>query len=398
MLEFSREVQPKVTGTGCMMSSIKICRIRGIRITVHPTWFLAVVFIAWTIESLFARSYPGWSSSQHWIAAVLGALALLGSVLLHELAHSITAQQIGLKVDGITLFIFGGVSQIRGKYQRAGDEFIVAFAGPLMSLLLGVICLVAWQVFRPVDGDPVLLLGLVFYLGVMNLLLGAFNLLPGFPLDGGRVFRSIIWGWTKNERLATQLAANVGQLLAWAMFGLGIYRFVNGDIMGGIWMAFIGMFLQSAARSERRASRVGAVRPPIPLRAAIQRTPRVADARDRLSDVMEGIIAHGDQQVVPVIENGTPIGFFTAEDAARFPAVEWHSLSVGSAIRRQSLLVVQSTDDAVAVLDALTLRYISYAMVFSGNELVGVAGKEAIEAAIRFMNSGDGTSAEMPQA
>ena len=329
---------------------------------------------------------------------MLGALALFGSVLLHELAHSITAQQLGLKVDGITLFIFGGVSQIRGKYERARDEFLVAFAGPLMSLLLGVLCLVAWQVFRPESGDPVLLLGLVFYLGVMNLLLGAFNLLPGFPLDGGRVFRSMIWGWTKNESLATRLAANVGQLLAWAMFGIGIYRFVNGDIIGGIWMAFIGMFLQSASRSERRASRMGDAGPTIPLRAAIQRTPRVVDARDRLSDVMEGIIAHGDQQVVPVIENGTPVGFFTAEDAARFPAVDWHNLSVISAIRRQPLLAVQSTDNAVDVLEALRARDITFAMVFSGNELVGVASREAIEATIRFMNSGDGASVEPPQA
>jgi Zn-dependent protease/CBS domain-containing protein len=381
-----------------MMSSLKIGRIRGIRITVHPTWFLAVVFIAWTIESLFARSYPGWSPSQLWTAAVLGALALFGSVLLHELAHSITAQQLGLKVDGITLFIFGGASQIRGRYERARDEFLVAFAGPLMSLLLGVLCLVAWQVFRPDDGDPVLLLGLIFYLGVMNLLLGAFNLLPGFPLDGGRVFRSMIWGWTKNESLATRLAANVGQLLAWAMFGLGIYRFVNGDIMGGIWMAFIGMFLQSAARSERRSSLVDAAGPPIPLRAAIQRTPRVADARERLSDVMEGIIAHGDQSVVPVIENGTPIGFFTAADAARFPAVDWHNLSVGSAVVRQPLLVVQATDNAVDVLEALRARNISYAMVFTGNEFVGVASREAIEATIRFMTPDDGASPESPRA
>lgn len=381
-----------------MKSSIKIGRISGIDIAVHPTWFLAVAFIAWTIASLFEQSYSSWSTSQAWIAAVFGALALFGSVLLHELAHSITAQQLGLKVDGITLFIFGGVSQIRGKYERARDEFLVAFAGPLSSLLLGVVFLLVWQVYKPTSGDPVLLLGIIFYLGLMNILLGVFNLLPGFPLDGGRVFRSIIWGWTKNESLATRIAANVGQLLAWAMFGLGIYRFVNGDIMGGIWMAFIGMFLQSAARSERRAGRGESTGTVVPLRAAIRRTPKVADARDRVSDVMDGIIAHGEQQVVPVIENGTPIGFFTAEDVARFPAADWHNLSVGSVVRRQPLLAVQLTDNALDVLDALRTRQIRYAMVLDGNDLVGVASLEAIEATVRFMNSGGGASADSPRA
>lgn len=380
-----------------MKSSLKIARIRGIEIAVHPTWFLAVAFIAWTIASLFARSYPGWATSQHWIAGVLGSLALFGSVLLHELAHSITAQQLGLKVDGIVLFIFGGVSQIRGKYERARDEFLVAFAGPLMSLLLGALCLGAWQLLRPDNGEPTLLLGLIFYLGVMNLLLGVFNMLPGFPLDGGRVFRSIIWAWTRNERLATRLAANLGQLLAWAMFGIGIYRFATGDIMGGIWIAFIGMFLQSAARSERRASRLEAAGPDIPLRAAIQRTPKVADARDRVSDVMDGIVAHGEQQLVPVIEDGDPVGIFTAQDAARFPSVDWHNLSVGSVVYREPMLVVQATDSAAEVLAALMERDLRYALVLSENNLVGVTSREFIEAAMQFMSRGGGASVDPPQ-
>ena len=370
-----------------MKSSIKIGRISGIDISVHPTWILAVAFIAWTIASLFERSYASWSTSQYWIAAVAGALALFGSVLLHELAHSITAQRLGLRVDGITLFIFGGVSQIRGKYERARDEFLVAFAGPLSSLLLGVFFLLVWQVYKPERGDPTLLLGIIFYLGIMNVLLGVFNMLPGFPLDGGRVLRSAIWGWTRNERKATRLAAGVGQLLAWGMFGLGIYRFVNGDIIGGIWMAFIGMFLQSAARSERRAEGVESGGPAIPLRPAIQRTPRVADVRDRVSDVMDGIIGHGDQLIVPVIEDGTPIGFFRAEDAARFPAADWHNLSVGSVIRRQSPFAVQVTANALEVLDALRSRQIEYAMVLADSDLVGVVSQRTLEAAVRFMNA-----------
>lgn len=378
-----------------MSSSIKIGRISGIDIAIHPTWLIAVIFIAWTIASLFERSYSSWSETQYWTGAVIGALALFGSVLIHELAHSITAQRLGLPVEGITLFIFGGVSQIRGRYRRARDEFLVAFAGPLSSLILGGLALLLWLSLRPDRGDPSLIVGIIFYLGFMNVLLGVFNMLPGFPLDGGRVLRSIVWGWSNSESTATRIAAGVGNIVAWVLIGVGIFQFASGNTLGGIWMVFIGLFLQSASRGERQAERVRNSVGHVPLQAAVQRTPQMADASDRLSDVMENIVTRGFQQVVPVLDDGVPIGFFTAEDARRFPASDWMNLSVGGVIRRHQPYAVQLNDNAVEVLEAMRARRVRYALVLAEDNVVGVVGEEELESLIRWQNAA-GASADQP--
>ena len=381
-----------------MNSSFKIGRISGISIAVHPTWLIAVIFIAWTIARLFERTFETWSTTQNWTGAIIGALALFGSVLVHELAHSIVAQRLGLPVDGITLFIFGGVSQIRGKYVRARDEFLVAFAGPLSSLLLGGLLLLVWLTLEPERGDPSLILGIVFYLGFMNVLLGVFNLLPGFPLDGGRVLRSLVWGWSHNEGTATRVAATVGMLVAWGLIGLGIFEFMNGNVVGGIWMAFIGLFLQSASRSERQAERSGRVTMHVPLRAAIQGTPHIVEASERVSYVMNDVIARGFQQVVPVVDEGVPVGFFTAADSARFPIQDWVNLSVGSIIQRQHPYAVQMSDNAIEVLEALRASGARYALVLDEDNVVGVVGLPGLEAVIRLMTPGADASAEPPTA
>lgn len=379
-----------------MRSSIKIGKISGISIAVHPTWVIAVIFIAWTIASLFERSFASWSTTQYWTGAIVGSLALFASVLVHELAHSIVAQRIGLPVDGITLFIFGGVSQIRGRYSRARDEFWVAFAGPASSLILGALFLLTWTWLRPDRGDPSLLLGIIFYLGFMNIALGVFNLLPGFPLDGGRVLRSAVWALSHNESTATRVAAGVGNVVAWGMIGLGVYRFLDGDTVGGIWMAFIGLFLQSASRGERQAEQARRAGPHVPLRAAIQRTPQIVEADERVSDVMERVVSRGFQQVVPVIDDGVPVGFFTAGDAARFPVQDWVNLSVGAVIDRQQPYAVQLSENAVDVLDALRARNTRYAMVLDGDDVVGVVGIPGLEAVIRLTTHGADASVGQP--
>jgi Zn-dependent protease/predicted transcriptional regulator len=379
-----------------MNSSFKIGTISGIRIAVHPTWLIAIIFIAWTIASLFERTFPSWSTTQNWTGAIVGALALFGSVLVHELAHSIVAQRLGLPVEGITLFIFGGVSQISGKYKRARDEFLVAFAGPLSSLMLGALFALLWVVLKPESGDPSLILGIVYYLGFMNILLGIFNMLPGFPLDGGRVLRSIVWGWSHSESTATRVAAGVGSLVAWGMIGVGIYLFLNGEIGQGIWIVFIGLFLQSASRGERQAERVTRVTAYVPLRSAIQRTPRIVEADERVSDIMNDVADRWFEQVVPVVDDGVPIGFFTVEDTARFSIQDRVNLSVGSVISRHQPYAVQTSHNAVEVLEALRARGQRYALVLDEDDVVGVVGVPGLEAVIRLTTPGADASAERP--
>lgn len=380
-----------------MNSSFKIGRIRGIEIGVHPTWLIAFALFAWVFaSSYYPNTFEEWTTRQHWIAGIATSLALFASVLVHELAHSITAQKLGLQVIGITLFIFGGVSQITGRYSRARDEFLVAFAGPASSIALGGLLVLAWLVVRPdatVDVHP--LLGILFYIGSMNIVLGIFNLLPGFPLDGGRVLRSIVWGWTGSESKAMRVAVTVGRLIAWAIIGLGAWRFMQGDYVNGAWIAFIGLFLSTAARNEEHAERARTHAGHVPLRVAVRRTPQFVDASTRVSEVMEGIIGRGFQDVVPVTDRGEPVGFFSPEDAHRFPEPEWRNLSAGSVIPREPLWAVQLSADATDVLEELHRRRVRYALVLAGDSVVGVVDRPGLEAAIRwFMSSGGDASAD----
>ena len=376
-----------------MGSTFKIGRIAGIPIDVHASWLIAVAFITWTISSLFSDTFPGWTSRETWTAAIFGALALFGSVLIHELAHSLTARRLGLPVRGITLFIFGGVSKIDGRYSRSRDEFLVAFAGPASSLVLGAVFWAMWQAFKPDRGDPSLALGIVSYLGLMNLLLGVFNLLPGFPLDGGRVLRSIVWGWSGNERRATRVAVSVGRLMAIGMIGLGAWQVFNGNVTSGIWMVFIGFFLSSAGRGEERAERARDAGPRVSLRAAVQRTTYLADATNSVTEVMSRAYG-GNQRVVPVLDRGEPVGFFTHEDVLRFPQQELRNLSVGSVIRRERMNIFPLDGDAFRAIEKLRESGARYALVVAGEALVGVVDEAGLEAVIRLYHGGGDASFE----
>ncbi|MDO8750071.1 MAG: site-2 protease family protein, partial [Dehalococcoidia bacterium] len=231
-----------------MRPSFRLGRIAGVEIGVHYTWLFAFALIAWSLAAgFFPISFPGWSPVAYWATGVAAALLLFVSVLLHELAHSFVAKAKGLPVRGITLFIFGGVSNIGGEAAKAKDEFVIAIVGPLTSLVLAGFFWLLYSVLMNTSrlwsgqGEP--LAATLFYLSLINLMLAAFNLLPGFPLDGGRVLRSILWGTTGSLAKATRIAASVGQAFGWLLIAWGVYQVLGGNYLGGLWIAFIGWFL-----------------------------------------------------------------------------------------------------------------------------------------------------------
>jgi Zn-dependent protease len=203
-----------------MRGSLKIARIAGIDIGIHYTWILAFFIIGWSLaQGYFPQQYKSWTSTAYWTAGFLSAVLLFLSVLLHELAHSLVAQARGLPVSSITLFIFGGVSNLSEEPGNAGQEFLMAIVGPLTSLALaGVFWLMH---FLPVNEDT-FIAAIVGYLAFINLALAAFNLLPGFPLDGGRVLRSIIWKTTGNLVKATDIASLIGRVFGWGFIAFGV--------------------------------------------------------------------------------------------------------------------------------------------------------------------------------
>ena len=233
-----------------MKASFKLFRIAGITIGIHYTWIFAFIFFSWTLAQVyFPLSYPGWSAVAYWITGIIAALLIFVSVLLHELAHSLVANARGIPVRSITLFILGGASNLEEEPQKPAAEFAMAIMGPTTSLVLAAIF---WGLSRLPGDTTTPLAAILSYMAIINVYLGIFNLLPGFPLDGGRVLRSIIWGSTGNLTRATDIAGMVGQIFGWIFIGLGLFLMISVSFVSGLWIAFIGWFLNSSADASRK--------------------------------------------------------------------------------------------------------------------------------------------------
>ena len=227
--------------------NILLGKILGIEIGLDYSWFVIFAILTWMLaSSYYPAEFKNSSHFLYWFMGMTTAIMLFVSVLLHELGHSVVAQQYNVPVKSITLFLFGGVAQVGTEPPSAFAEFLIAIAGPLVSLvLMGLFCIV-----QPLVAGVAPLLGLAKYLAYINLALVVFNLIPGYPLDGGRVFRAIVWAITGNMRRATLIAANVGRFFAFALIFAGIWQMFTGNFGGGIWVAFIGWFLDNAASAQ----------------------------------------------------------------------------------------------------------------------------------------------------
>ncbi len=304
-----------------MGASLRLGKIFGIPIEIHFTWILIFGLITYLMAEYFGRTQPFWPETQRWIAAAATSVLFFMSVLAHELTHSVVAERWGIPVRKITLFIFGGVSQLAHEAGRPLVEFTIALVGPLSSLILSGVFAGLWLLLR--DGHSALG-AVLFILALVNLGLAAFNMLPGFPLDGGRVLRSAVWGLTGNYWRATQLAASLGQLLGAVMIAAGILLVIFFHQVQSAWMALIGAFLLSAASSAYRQERekerlkeftVGQVmvaRPPGFSALNVSEEYQLSDAphivpEDTVSHALEQMETLGVVRL-PVIQNGMVVG------------------------------------------------------------------------------------------
>ena len=303
----------------------KIMTIGGIDIKVHWSWAIILLLVTFQLAvGYFPLQMPGESEVLYWGLGLIAALLLFLSVLLHELSHSFTAKARGLKVRDITLFIFGGVSNIEQEPKTALDEFLVAVVGPLTSLILAAVFFGLEQVVSP----PVHQVGagaaaVLQYMAFINFLLGLFNLIPGFPLDGGRVLRSIVWGLTRNLPTATRVAGFIGQLVAYGFIFWGLYQTFFLSDFSGLWLAFIGWYLLSAAqqsvagtvmRESLRGMTVGQVMEPVPQVAAPHMT---------IAQLLTQFILPYNLRAVPVAEDGRLAGIVTLGDIKDVPQDQW---------------------------------------------------------------------------
>ena len=233
--------------------SFPIGKVFGIPLRIDYSWFLIFALITWTLATgYFPAEFKSWPVAEYWIVGLVTAAVFFASVLLHELGHSLVARRYNITVNSITLLIFGGVSEIKTEPASALSEFWISISGPVVSLLLAGIFYLLALVFTAVDP----LLALTKYLAYINLLLGAFNLIPGFPLDGGGVLMSIVWGITHKRHVGLLVAASVGSFFAYAFIVLGAYQVLNGGFLDGLWTVFIGWFLLSASGGEVRREKI----------------------------------------------------------------------------------------------------------------------------------------------
>ncbi|MGH9591022.1 MAG: site-2 protease family protein [Terracidiphilus sp.] len=299
---------------------IPIGRIFGITIDLDYSWFLIVALLTWMLAaSYFPTKFPGWTNAAYWGIGFAAAILLFVSVLLHELAHSVVAQRYGIPVPRITLFLFGGVSQIATEPPSAGSEFWIAIAGPITSLVIAAIC---WEI-EPLFTGAELVSALVEYLAWLNFALALFNLIPGFPLDGGRVFRALIWRTTHNYHRATVAAGMSGRFFGFLLIFLGIWQALAGDIAGGIWIAVIGWFLESAAGSQLQQESVKSMLGSHTVADAMQRDfPRI-EGDVSMQELVERYLAHSNAHAVVMTAPDGATGVLTLATLRSMPQEMW---------------------------------------------------------------------------
>jgi Zn-dependent protease len=234
------------------MSGFRVGRVFGIDVRLHPSWFAIVLLVMWILAGVaLPADFPQVSAALRLVAAAAITLLFFVSLLAHELAHSVVAVRRGIPVHGITLFLFGGVAQTSMDSRSPAEEFLIAVAGPLMSLALAALFIALWWAGVSA-GWSGLVVGSVAYVGALNLILALFNLLPGFPMDGGRILRAVLWALTGDVTRATRWASHVGVSVAVLLMGWGAWRVVQGDVIGGVWLVLIAIFIARAARMSYR--------------------------------------------------------------------------------------------------------------------------------------------------
>ena len=291
-----------------------IGRVRGIAIRVHWSWLFIFALVSWNLQSsILPELVPGWSPGERWLGGVAAAVVFFVSVLLHELSHAFVALHYGMKVPSITLFIFGGVSNIDGEMKTPGQEFRIAIAGPGMSILLGFVLGGVWLVL-PGDAAQI-----VMYLAAVNIVLGVFNLLPGFPLDGGRVLRSIVWASSGDLTKSTRIAARTGTAMAWGLIALGVYLSLSTRTLTGLWYVLIGLFLKTASDSAYGQLLLERALEGVRVRDVMRKAPEPVDPTANLRRIVEDRVVGRGERAIFVGGEGRVLGLFTVADLALVP-------------------------------------------------------------------------------
>jgi Zn-dependent protease/CBS domain-containing protein len=369
-----------------LRDSLTLGRIAGVRFGVNWSWLVVFALIVWTwATGVFPDTNPGYSDRVYIAMAVVAAFLFFGSLLAHELGHALQARREGMEIEGITLWLFGGVAKFKGMFPSAGAEFRIAVAGPLVSLVLGgLFVLIAWLGSLPEPADAV-----SAWLGYINLSLLVFNLLPALPLDGGRIFRSALWAFRGDFGWATRVASAVGRGFGYLFIAGGIALFIFQGTFSGAWLAFIGWFLLQAASAEDRWLLARQALRGLRVRDLVVRDPVTARPDLTIGQFMDDIVWKTRHTTYPVTDNGHAVGLLPFRCVAEVPRSEWEQRTVRDCMLPvDEVPVVSEDEDLIDVAAELSDSDIHRALVVDGDRFVGILSATDVTRALEIRRAG----------
>jgi Zn-dependent protease/CBS domain-containing protein len=352
--------------------AVTLFHLFGFRVRVDASWLIIAALVTWSLAvGVFPHRAPDLGAARYWIMGVAGTIVLFLSIIAHEFAHALVARRFGIPMRGITLFLFGGVAEMDDEPPSAKAELSMAIAGPIMSVIISIVFFLLWGMSE-VAGVRQEIVEVFWYLGFINVLLVVFNMLPAFPLDGGRVTRSLIWMWKGNLRSATRIASYMGSFFGIALIVLGVLT-VFANPIAGIWWVLIGMFLRNAATMSYRNVLVRETLQGEPVSRVMRPDPVTVSRSLPVSELVENYIYKFHYKMFPVVEEDRLIGCVTTRDVKELGREEWDRQTVGAIAQQcgESNTVSPATDS----MDALTLmgrNNISRLMVVDDGRLVGI--------------------------
>jgi Zn-dependent protease len=361
-----------------MNAQIKLGRIFGVQIGLHYSWIIIALLITLSLASQFSLTNPDWSDGLRWGMAIVTAVLFFAALVAHELSHALVAKARGLPVRSITLFALGGVAQIEKEAADAKTEFWMGIIGPITSFVIGVVCLViamflGWQ---PPEFPRQPLTAMLMWLGYINIALAIFNMIPGFPLDGGRVLRAIAWWITGDAKRATRIASRVGQLIAFGMIVLGLMRFFAGAGFNGLWIAFIGWFLLNASRESYAQVAITDGLRGVRVVDVMSRDYATVDGHSNLQTFVDEHLVRTGKRCVVVTFNAQPEGIITPNEIKAVQRARWPYTTVGDVMRPLDKVRAVAPDSPVSeALDVMAREDLNQLAVVTDGHLAGLISR-----------------------
>jgi Zn-dependent protease/CBS domain-containing protein len=351
---------------------IRLFNLLGFEVNIDLSWIFIAVLIAWSLSAgFFPQYYENLSTRTYWLMGITGAIGLFLSVIVHEFAHSLVARKFGMPMKGITLFIFGGVAEMEDEPPSAKAEFMMAIVGPLTSVGLALGFYGIYQAGEQALTLPVY--AVIGYLALINGVLAAFNLVPAFPLDGGRVLRSILWGLKKNVRWATRISSEIGAGFGIFLIVMGLIQVIAGNLIGGFWWILIGMFLQSAAKMGYQQLVTRRILEGEKVRRFMKTDPVTVPPSTTINELVEEYVYRYHHKLFPVTEGGRLVGCITTREIKNIPREQWETKRIDEMVSSCSPdNTISPEADAMKALSTMNRTNASRLMVIEGDRLLGI--------------------------